>query len=152
MKRFIGGGYRGQTTLMPGCLDDNVTDTNPVRVVDVFVDELDLFKPGFVRIEPAAAGRPPDPPGPLGALHLRLPEPHPIQPPFGERSATQHGAHVAHWRSGTGFQDHRQLPQGQRQSNSWGLPTVCGPVPATRLVFRGYGGHRRQQVQGGQQP
>lgn len=58
MKRFIEGECRGQTTLMPESLDDYVTDTNPVRVVDVFVDELDLFKLGFVRAEPAATGRP----------------------------------------------------------------------------------------------
>jgi hypothetical protein len=58
MKRFIEGEYRGQATLMPECLDDYVTDTNPVRVVDVFVDGLELFKLGFVRVEPAVTGRP----------------------------------------------------------------------------------------------
>ena len=42
MKRFIQGEYRGQSTLLPESLDDYVSDTNPVRVVDVFVDELDL--------------------------------------------------------------------------------------------------------------
>ena len=39
-------------------LDDYVTDTNPVRVVDVFVDELDLQKLGFEGVEPALTGRP----------------------------------------------------------------------------------------------
>ena len=42
MKRFIQGEHRGQSTLLPESLDDYVADTNPVRVVDVFVDELDL--------------------------------------------------------------------------------------------------------------
>jgi len=42
MKRFIQGECRGQTTLLPESLDDYVADTNPVRVVDVSVDELDL--------------------------------------------------------------------------------------------------------------
>lgn len=42
MKRFIQGEYRGQGTLFPASLDDYGSDTNPVRVVDVFVDELDL--------------------------------------------------------------------------------------------------------------
>lgn len=37
---------------MPECLDDFVAETNPVRVVDVFVDELDLLKLVFVRVEP----------------------------------------------------------------------------------------------------
>jgi transposase len=49
MKRFIEGEYRPQTTLMPESLDDYVSETNPVRVVDVFVDGLDLFKLGFAR-------------------------------------------------------------------------------------------------------
>ena len=42
----------------PRTLDDYVTDTNPVRVVDVFVDELDLRKLGFEGVEPALTGRP----------------------------------------------------------------------------------------------
>jgi len=42
VKRFIQGEHRGQSTLLPESLDDYVRDTNPVRVVDVFVDELDL--------------------------------------------------------------------------------------------------------------
>ena len=40
MKRFIEGETRTQVTLLPECLDDYVTETNPVRVVDVFVNEL----------------------------------------------------------------------------------------------------------------
>ena len=47
MKRFIEGESRTQSTLLPECLDDYVAETNPVRVVDVFVDELDLGKLGF---------------------------------------------------------------------------------------------------------
>ncbi len=59
MKRFIEGECRTQTTLMPENLDDYVSETNPVRVVDVFVDELDLCQLGFSRVEPAVTGRPP---------------------------------------------------------------------------------------------
>lgn len=40
MRRFIQGESRTQVTLLPESLDDYVTDTNPVRVVDVFVAEL----------------------------------------------------------------------------------------------------------------
>jgi transposase len=47
MKRFIQGEHRGQRTLLPKSLDDYVSDTNPVRVVDVFVDELDLIALGL---------------------------------------------------------------------------------------------------------
>ena len=52
MKRFIEGADRNQSTLFPECLDDYIAQDNPVRVVDVFVDELDLARLGFVRIEP----------------------------------------------------------------------------------------------------
>ncbi|CAI8971380.1 transposase [Pseudomonas sp. IT-347P] len=58
MKRFIQGEHRGQGTLLPESLDDYVSDTNPVRVVDVFVDELDLVKLGFEGAIPADTGRP----------------------------------------------------------------------------------------------
>lgn len=58
MKRFIQGEDRNQATLLPELLDDYVADTNPVRVVDVFVDELDLGKLGFEGVDPASTGRP----------------------------------------------------------------------------------------------
>ena len=58
MKRFIQGESRTQSTLLPKMLDDYIADTNPVRVVDVFVDELDLGQLGFEGIDPAATGRP----------------------------------------------------------------------------------------------
>ena len=58
MKRFIEGVDRGERTLFPECLDDYIGEDNPVRVVDVFVDELDLGGLGFDRVEPEATGRP----------------------------------------------------------------------------------------------
>ena len=58
MKRFIQGDSRTQSILLPESLDDYVTDTNPVRVIDVFVDELDLGQLGFDGVEPADTGRP----------------------------------------------------------------------------------------------
>jgi transposase len=57
MKRFIQGEHRGQSSLLPESLDDYVSDTNPVRVVDVFVDELDLVNLGFEGAIPADTGR-----------------------------------------------------------------------------------------------
>jgi transposase len=47
MKRFIEGRDRSQVTLLPECLDDYIGEDNPVRVVDAFVDELDLEALGF---------------------------------------------------------------------------------------------------------
>jgi transposase len=58
VRRFIQGENRTQVTLLPESLDDYVTDTNPVRVVDVFVGELDLGKLGFEGVVPAETGRP----------------------------------------------------------------------------------------------
>jgi len=58
MKRFIQGEHRTQGTLLPEHLDDYITEHNPVRVVDVFVDELDLVKLGFGGVVPAETGRP----------------------------------------------------------------------------------------------
>jgi transposase len=58
MKRFIEGEERNQVTLLPECLDDYIAEDNPVRVVDIFVDELKLHGLGFDGAEPAATGRP----------------------------------------------------------------------------------------------
>ena len=58
MKRFIEGEERTQVTLLPECLDDYIGEDNPVRVVDVFVDELDLGVLGFDGVDPAVTGRP----------------------------------------------------------------------------------------------
>ena len=58
MSRFVQGADRRQQALLPECLDDYVAEDNPVRVVDVFVDELDLKGLGFEGMTPAATGRP----------------------------------------------------------------------------------------------
>ena len=58
MKGFIFGDDRQQTTLFPERLDEYISEDNPVRVIDAFVDELDLFALGFDKIKPANTGRP----------------------------------------------------------------------------------------------
>src|SRR5271165_444955 len=58
MSRFIAGEERGQATLLPDSLEDYVTDDNPVRAIDVFIDELDLAVLGFAGVIPEATGRP----------------------------------------------------------------------------------------------
>ena len=58
MKRFIEGVSRDQASFLPECLDDFVAEDNPVRVVDVFVDDLDLRVLGFERVGPRSTGRP----------------------------------------------------------------------------------------------
>ena len=58
MKRFVEGVDRGQSTFLPECLDDWIDENNPVRVIDVFVDELDLRELGFSGVDAKATGRP----------------------------------------------------------------------------------------------
>ena len=58
MKRFVAGADRSQSTLLPECLDDFIDESNPVRVIDAFVDALNLADLGFDGVEPAATGRP----------------------------------------------------------------------------------------------
>jgi transposase len=58
MKRFIEGEDRSQSTLFPEHLDDYIAEDNPVRVIDVFVDELDLNELGFDGMAPEVTGRP----------------------------------------------------------------------------------------------
>lgn len=57
MKRFVEGEDRAQVTLLPKCLDDYIAEDNPVRVIDVFIDELDLRNLGFDGVVPAVTGR-----------------------------------------------------------------------------------------------
>jgi len=70
MKRFIAGANRGQSTLLPECLDDFIDESNPVRVIDAFVDILDLVEMGFDGVDPAATGRPAYHPSVLLKLYI----------------------------------------------------------------------------------
>lgn len=70
MKRFIEGADRSQSSLLPEHLDDFVDEDNQVRVVDVFVDQLDLGSLGFGRVQPAATGRPAYHPSVLLKLYI----------------------------------------------------------------------------------
>ena len=58
MKRFVHGEARSQMSLLPECLDDYVSEDNPVRVVEAFVDALNLEKLGFSGVVPQVTGRP----------------------------------------------------------------------------------------------
>jgi len=70
MKRFVGGADRGQWTLLPECLDDFIDESNPVRVIDVFVDALNLAEMDFDGVDPAATGRPAYHPSVLLKLYI----------------------------------------------------------------------------------
>ena len=70
MKRFVEGIDRGQATLFPECLQDWISEDNPVRVIDIFVDELDLAGLEFYGVAPEATGRPSYHPSALLKLYI----------------------------------------------------------------------------------
>jgi len=70
MKRFVEGEDRRQGVLLPEYLDDYVSEENPVRVIDVFVDELDLGALGFEGVVAEATGRPAYHPGALLKIYV----------------------------------------------------------------------------------
>src|SRR6202451_3423973 len=70
MRRFVAEADRGQWTLLPECLDDFIGEDNPVRVIDVFVDALDLAAMSFEGVEPAGTGRPSYHPSVLLKLYI----------------------------------------------------------------------------------
>src|SRR5579863_947217 len=70
MRRFVEEADRGQWTLLPECLDDFIDESNPVRVIDVFVAALDLADMNFEGVEPAATGRPSYHPSVLLKLYI----------------------------------------------------------------------------------
>jgi len=70
MKRFVEGADREQATLFPESLEDWVGEDNPVRVIDVYVDELDLAELGFAGVDPKTTGRPSYHPSVLLKLYI----------------------------------------------------------------------------------
>src|SRR6202049_3499195 len=70
MKRFVEGASRGQSALLPECLDDWIGEDNPVRVIDAFVEALNLAELGFDGIEPELTGRPSYHPSVLLKLYI----------------------------------------------------------------------------------
>src|SRR3974377_453661 len=70
MRRFVEGADRGQRTLFPECLEDWICEDNPVRAIEVFVDELALTDLSFGGVEPEATGRPSYHPSSLLKLYI----------------------------------------------------------------------------------
>ena len=70
MKRFVEGIDRDQATLFPECLEDWVEEDNAVRLIEAFVEGLDLGDLGFKRVDPRATGRPSYHPSVLLKLYI----------------------------------------------------------------------------------
>ncbi len=84
MTRFVQSEDRIQGVLLPEYLDDYVAEGNPVRVIDVFVDELDLGALGFDGVIPEATGRPAYHPGALLKIYVYgLHQPDRVEPSAG---------------------------------------------------------------------
>jgi transposase len=114
MSGFIEGEDRNQATMFPERLDDCVAEDHPVRVIDVFIDDLDVSGLGF-KAEPAATGRPGYRPKMMLKLYVygylnRVQSSRRL----GGRSTAQYRADVADRQPGTGLQDHRRLQERQR--------------------------------------
>ncbi len=81
MKRFIENEDRKQVALLPECLDDFVAEDDPVRIIEAFVEEINLASLGFDGAMPSTTGRPLlSSSGASEDPYLRLPEPGSIAP------------------------------------------------------------------------
>src|SRR6476646_9223574 len=94
MHRYIDGEDRMQQALLTHSLEDYVGEENPVRVIEVFIDELDLASLGFSGMTPAVPGRPAYRDA-AEDLPLRLSQPHSVEPAAGTRSAVDESGQVS---------------------------------------------------------
>ena len=123
MKRFVEGTDRGQSTLFPECLEDWIDEDNPVRAIDVFVDELDLAKLGFDGVAPEVTGRPAYHPSVLLKLYI-----------YGYLNRVQSSRRLERealrnvevmWLSGRLVPDHKTIADF-RKDNGRAIRQVCG--------------------------
>ena len=141
MKRFVEGEDRLQAALLPHCLDDYVTEDNPVRVIEAFIDELDLAILGFESFVPETTGRPAYHPATLLKIYL-YGYLNRVQSSRRLERETRRNVEVM-WLTGRlspDFKDDRGFPQGQWPRYPCDLQTVCDAVPPTRPILRS---HRR---------
>ena len=151
MKRFVEGEDRRQGVLLPEFLDDYVGEDNPVRAIDVFVDELDLRGLGFSGVAPEVTGRPAYHPATLLKIYL-YGYLNRIQSSRRLERETQRNIELM-WLTGRltpDFKD-RRLPLRQRAGDPRGLRAVRRAVPSVQPFHADYRCDRREQVQGGQQ-
>ena len=127
MRRFVEGIDRGQTTLFPECLEDWIDENNPVRVIDAFVEELDLSELGFDGIAPEATGRPAYHPSGLLKLYIYG---YLNRVQSSRRLEREAGRNVEVRPACSRSQDDCRLPQGRWASAQEGLRAVYRAVPA----------------------
>jgi len=122
MKRFVEGTDRGQSSLFPEYLEDWIDENNPVRVIDAFVDELDLGELGFDGVAPEATGRPAYHPSVLLKLYI-----------YGYLNRVQSSRRLEHealrnvevmWLTGRLVPDHKTIADF-RKDNGGAIRQVC---------------------------
>src|SRR5271165_4934616 len=122
MKRFVAGTDRGQSTLFPECLEDWIGEDNAVRVINVFVEELDLGELGFDGVAPEATGRPSYHPSVLLKLYI-----------YGYLNRVQSSRRLEHearrnvevmWLTGRLVPDHKTIADF-RKDNGRAIRQVC---------------------------
>jgi transposase len=133
MGRFVEGSDRNQTTLFPECLDDWIDEDNPVRVIDAFVDAMDLGELGFDGVVPEATGRPAYHPSVLLKLYIYGYLNRVQSSRRGEREAGRNVEMM--WLTGRLVPDHKTIADF-RWSSSW--DRIALGQEATRLEQRGF--------------
>ncbi len=163
MKRFVEGLDRGQSTLFPETLDDFVAEDNAARVIEAFVEALDLGGLGFSRVDPKATGRPAYHPSFLLKLYI-----------YGYLNRVQSSRRLEReagrnlevmWLCGRLVPDHKTIADFRKGlkdqelirginspenggSHSQGLRSVRGALPSARFARHGECCERRFEVQG----
>ena len=149
---YIGGESRNQRYLLPETIDDYIGADNPVRFVDAFVEKLDLEQLGFERAVAAETGRPGYDPGDLLRLYLygylnRIRSSRRL-----EREASRNLELM--WLLRRLRPDFKTIADFRRD-NGRAIQQVCREFTLVckdlDLFGRRAGGHRREQVRGGQQ-
>jgi transposase len=148
MRRFVEEVDRGQWTLLPECLDDFIDESNPVRVIDAFVDALDLAEMSFEGVEPAATGRPSYHPSVLLKLYI-----------YGYLNRVQSSRRLEReagrnievmWLLSRLAPDHKTIADFRKDNGlgaSQGLCALCRTLPRDGSSRDGERRHRWEQVQ-----
>jgi hypothetical protein len=123
--------------LLPEFLCDYVAEDNPVRVIDVFVDELDLRALGFEGVVPEATGRPAYHPSTMLKIYVYGYINQIQSSRRGARNGAQGRDDVADGAAGAGFQDDRGFSQGQLRGNPLRLPAVRWVVSRPEALHPG---------------
>ena len=125
-----------QPALLPHSLEDYVSEENPVRVIEVFIDELDLAALGFSGVTPAATGRPAYHPSTLLKIYLygylnRIQSSRRL-----EREARRNIELMWLTAAGARLQDDCRFPQGQWRCDPGGMRPVRRVVPSAQTLHR----------------